>query len=813
MDYSYHEMKEEQLYEELFKDDNKKVDYKSIIIDYLVRWPFILGFLVLSLICAYVYLRYQVPVYSVNSTVMIKQGDKTKSTAATALASMQDLGTMSMANNFDNEIEILQSYSLVKKVVKAQNLYISYVDERKFSYDVPAYKNVPVNVWMAPDEADRLPSALEVSLDCRKDGSVAVDARYTAGGEEHTVSKAFKKVPAVFVTPVGTLTLTPDSNMAKMALPRTLKAVVAPPSVVADSYKARLHGEPTSEFTSIVSLTFNDTDIRRGQDFLKALVTLYNADANEDKNQVASRTAKFIDERIRIINEELGTTENELASYKQRAGLTDLSTDAQLALQETSEYDKRRADNASQLRLVGFLREYVSNPDNKHEVIPADIGVSDTELSGVIAKYNEMQIERKRLLRTSKANNPVVVNLDASINATHNAVVTAVDNVEKALRITRRNLDLEAGRYRSRVSQAPRQEQALTDITRRQEIKANLYLTLLQKREENAITLAATADNSRVVEEPRAIGIVAPNKRNIYALALVVGLVFPVFCIWLSRKLRFKIEGRADVEKLTDVPVIGDIPKAGDDSGSTIVVSENKNGIMEEVFRNVRTNIQYMLQGDEKVVLLTSTTPGEGKSFTAANLAVSFAFMGRKTLLVGMDIRKPVLNKVFDLPKKSPGITQYIASPKGLDLLSLCHQTQVSPNLYVLPGGEVPPNPTELVARKSLDDAFAILREHFDCIIIDSAPIGVVTDTRLISRVADICVYICRADFTHKSDFEFINELKHDNKMPKLCTLVNCIDMDKRKNGYYYGYGKYGRYGKYGYGKKYGYGYGYGEKK
>lgn len=806
-------MKEEQLYEELFKDDNKKVDYKSIIIDYLVRWPFILGFLVLSLICAYVYLRYQVPVYSVNSTVMIKQGDKTKSTAATALASMQDLGTMSMANNFDNEIEILQSYSLVKKVVKAQNLYISYVDERKFSYDVPAYKNVPVNVWMAPDEADRLPSALEVSLDCRKDGSVAVDARYTADGEEHTVSKAFKKVPAVFVTPVGTLTLTPDSNMAKMALPRTLKAVVAPPSVVADSYKARLHGEPTSEFTSIVSLTFNDTDIRRGQDFLKALVTLYNADANEDKNQVASRTAKFIDERIRIINEELGTTENELASYKQRAGLTDLSTDAQLALQETSEYDKRRADNASQLRLVGFLREYVSNPDNKHEVIPADIGVSDTELSGVIAKYNEMQIERKRLLRTSKANNPVVVNLDASINATHNAVVTAVDNVEKALRITRRNLDLEAGRYRSRVSQAPRQEQALTDITRRQEIKANLYLTLLQKREENAITLAATADNSRVVEEPRAIGIVAPNKRNIYALALVVGLVFPVFCIWLSRKLRFKIEGRADVEKLTDVPVIGDIPKAGDDSGSTIVVSENKNGIMEEVFRNVRTNIQYMLQGDEKVVLLTSTTPGEGKSFTAANLAVSFAFMERKTLLVGMDIRKPVLNKVFDLPKKSPGITQYIASPKGLDLLSLCHQTQVSPNLYVLPGGEVPPNPTELVARKSLDDAFAILREHFDCIIIDSAPIGVVTDTRLISRVADICVYICRADFTHKSDFEFINELKHDNKMPKLCTLVNCIDMDKRKNGYYYGYGKYGRYGKYGYGKKYGYGYGYGEKK
>ena len=804
-------MKEEQLYEELFKNDSKPIDYKSIVADYLLRWPFIIGFLVLSLVGAYIYLRYQAPVYNIDSTVMIKQGDKTKSTAATAFASMQDLGTMSMANNFDNEIEILQSYSLIKKVVESQNLYISYFDERKFGYDIPAYKDVPVNVWMAPDEAGRLPSALDVEVDSRRDGSVAVTAGYTADGEKHTLSKEFRKIPAIFITPVGTLTLTPDSNRAKMQ-PRSFKAVVAPPSVVADNFKSRLHGEPTSEFTSIVRLSFNDTDIRRGQDFLSQLVKLYNADANEDKNQVASRTAKFIDERIRIINEELGSTENELASYKQRAGLTNLSTDAQLALQETSEYDKKRADNASQLRLVNFLCEYIKNPDNKYEVIPSDIGVADADLAAVIAKYNEMQIERKRLLRTSKANNPVVVNLDASINATHNAVVTAVDNVEQALKITRRNLDLEAGRYRSRVSNAPRQEQALTDITRRQEIKANLYLTLLQKREENAITLAATADNSRVIEEPRAAGLVAPNARNIYLLAFVVGLLFPIFCIWLAKKLRFKIEGRADVEKLTDVPVIGDIPQVHDKADSTIVVSENKNGVMEEVFRNVRTNIQYMLQEDEKVVLLTSTTPGEGKSFTAANLAVSFAFMERKTLIVGMDIRKPALNRIFSLPKDSQGITQYLASPKTHDLLSMCQPSQLSPNLYVLPGGKVPPNPTELVARKSLDDAFAMLREHFDYIIIDSAPIGMVTDTRIISRVADICVYICRADFTRKSDFELINDLKHDKKMPVLCTLVNGIDMDKRKNGYYYGYGKYGRYGKYAYGKKYGYGYGYGKK-
>lgn len=233
-------------------------------------------------------------------------------------------------------------------------------------------------------------------------------------------------------------------------------------------------------------------------------------------------------------------------------------------------------------------------------MIPSDIGIEDANLVGVIAKYNEMQIERKRLLRTSKATNPVVVNLDASIAATHNAVVTAVDNVDKALQITRRNLNLEAGKYRSRISNAPRQEQALTDITRRQEIKANLYLTLLQKREENAITLAATADNGRVVEEPRAAGIVAPNKRNIYVLAFVVGLLFPIGCVWLKRQLKFKIEGHADVERITDVPVVGDIPQVKNTENGSIVVAENKNGVMEEVFRNVRTNLQYMLQEDEK---------------------------------------------------------------------------------------------------------------------------------------------------------------------------------------------------------------------
>lgn len=466
--------------------------------------------------------------------------------------------------------------------------------------------------------------------------------------------------------------------------------------------------------------------------------------------------------------------------------------------------------STTQIRLVEFLRQYIETPANQYEVIPVNIGLSDNGLVTLIAQYNEMLIERKRLLRTSNENNPVIINLDTSIAATRNSVLSSVASVEKGLQITRNNLNAEARKYETRISNAPKQEKELISISRQQEIKANLYLMLLQKREENAITLAATANNGRIIEEPMFGGQVAPNGKQFYLIALVLGLAIPVGGIFLIRLLRYKIEGRADVEHITDITIIGDIPQIEHNEHEGIVVRENENGLMEEIYRSVRTNLQYMLRDGQKVILFTSTTSGEGKSFTASNLAVSFAFMGKKTLTVGMDIRKPGLNKIFDISRKGEGITRYLAHPEDTDILSLCQPSSLSPNLYILPGGVVPPNPTELVARESLDQAMTILREHFDYIILDTAPIGIVTDTQLIARVADVSVYVCRADYTHKSDFAYINELKRENKLPNLCTLINGIDMNKRRNGYYYGYGKYGKYGKYGYGKKYGYGYGYG---
>jgi len=550
--------------------------------------------------------------------------------------------------------------------------------------------------------------------------------------------------------------------------------------------------------------------LQRGQDFINQLLEMYNRNTNNDKNEIAQKTAEFIDERISIISKELGSTEADLETFKRDAGITDLTSEAQIALAGNAEYEKKSVENRTQISLVNDLRKYLRG--NEYEVLPSNVGLQDAALIGAIERYNEMLVERKRLLRTSTENNPAIVNLDTSIRAMKANVQATLEGTLQGLMITKSNLDREASRYSRRISNAPGQERAYVSIARQQEIKAGLYLMLLQKREENAIALAATANNAKIIDEAIADDIpVSPKRSMIYLIALVLGIGIPVGIIYLIDLTKFKIEGRADVEKLTTVPVVGDIPLTDEknDKNGSIAVFENKNNLMSEVFRNVRTNLQFMLNNDQKVILVTSTVSGEGKSFVSANLAISLSLLGKKVVIVGLDIRKPGLNKVFQLSNREKGITQYLSNPET-DLMELVQPSDINKNLYILLGGTVPPNPTELLARNGLDKAIETLKKHFDYVIMDTAPIGMVTDTLLVGRVADLSVYVCRADYTHKAEYTLINELAIEKKLSKLCTVINGVDLKKRKYGYYYGYGKYGKY--YGYGKRYGYGYGYGEK-
>lgn len=783
-------------------EETSGFDYKTFLVKLLMYWPWITGCVLAALVGAFFYLKTQTPLYTVSSSILIKNENSKPGNSGASLA---DLGFVtSSTQNFDNELEILRSRTLLKKVVTSLDLYIDYTLPGSFR-PTELYKQSPVKVWITPEEADRLGSA-KVDLHFKQNQLYEVTITHNA----QEWKKVIEKLPAVFSTPAGVFTFSADSLQPASHVPELIQAKITSPNWVAASFRGRLNVAATNKTTTIAQLTLTDSQVARGTDFLNKLVELYNEEGNNDKNEVAAKTAEFIDERINIINHELGTTESELASFKQRAGVVDIANDATQAAGEQANYERAYAENEVQLSLMNHLKNHILSTENQYEVIPANIGLTNGDLNTVVERYNEMLIERKRLLRTSHEDNPAVQSLNASIEVMRNSVMAAIQTAEKGLQINRQALKTQTRKFAGKVSDAPVQEKEYLSMSRQQEIQANLYLMLLQKREENNITLASTANNARVIDEPLAGGQVSPQSSQIYMMALVLGLGFPVGILFLWGLLQFKIKTRADVERITKLPIIGDIPLTEEAKNNAIVVQENRNELMEEVFRSVRTNVQYMLSEGQKVILFTSTTSGEGKSFSAGNLACSFAFMGKKIVIVGLDIRKPGLNKVFQLSHKGVGISQYLADPDHSDLLSLCQKSTVSDNLYILPGGSIPPNPTELVARKALDQAINILKEHFDYIILDTAPIGMVTDTQLIARVADLSVYVCRSSYTAKSEFKLINALKEEGKLPHPCILLNGIDMNQRENGSYYGYGKYGKYGKYGYGKKYGCGYGYG---
>lgn len=775
-------------------------DYKTFLIKLLMYWPWIAGCVIVALAGAFFYLKTQTPLYTVSSSVLIKNES---SKSGNAGANLADLGFVSSSTqNFDNELEILRSRTLLKKVVTDLDLYISYTLPGTFR-PTELYKQSPVKVWVTPEEAERLGSA---QVDLHFQQNKLHEVTITHNSQEW--KKTIESLPTVFSTPAGVFSFSAADSLQQVSeTPELIQVTVTSPNSTAASYRGRLSVSSGNRSTTIAQLSITDSQVARGTDFLNKLVELYNEEGNNDKNEVAAKTAEFIDERINIINHELGTTESELASFKQRAGVVDIASDATQAAGEQANYERAYAENEVQLSLMNHLKNHILSTENQYEVIPANIGLTNGDLNTVVERYNEMLIERKRLLRTSHEDNPAVQSLNASIEVMRNSVMAAIQTAEKGLQINRQALKTQTRKFAGKVSDAPVQEKEYLSMSRQQEIQANLYLMLLQKREENNITLASTANNARVIDEPLGGGQVSPQSSQIYMLALVLGLGFPVGILFLWGLLQFKIKTRADVERITKLPIIGDIPLTEEAKKNAIVIRENRNELMEEVFRSVRTNVQYMLSEGQKVILFTSTTSGEGKSFSAGNLACSFAFMGKKVVIVGLDIRKPGLNKVFQLSHKGVGISQYLADPQHTDLLSLCQKSTISDNLYILPGGEIPPNPTELVARPALDQAMSILREHFDYVILDTAPIGMVTDTQLIARVADLSVYICRSNYTIKSEFKLVNALKEEGKLPHPCVVINGIDMDKRETGSYYGYGKYGKYG---YGKKYGYGYGYG---
>ena len=808
----------EELIEETSERDTSRLNFQTIYAALVLHWQWFLLSLIICFCAALIYLRFAEPVYQVSARMLIKDEQRKRGAANQMLAGVEDLGFLTNSTGIDNEVEVLQSRVLLRDVVKDLKLYTEYRTQGRVKTNI-VYQNQPVNIDLDPLHLDSLDYNLLEKTQWLKMKVWREGGKYMVEGttmENQVEVNAFIRktdsLPTTVRTSLGMLTITKNANH-KFDDGKTYLVTIRPPMAVATDYLSRLTISPTSKLTSIAELTLKDKNYRRGMDVLRQLSICYNRQANADKNEVALRTEEFINERMAKINEELGSTESEIQKFKQANAVTSLS-DASQAVQMSNEFSARLSEANSQVQMLDYLREYVNNPKNRYEIIPSNVGLSDGASTRLINDYNQAVQDRNRLLKAASEEAPQVKTLTATIEELQSSIKTALLQARSSADIKRQGIQNQYSMFQGRISAAPLQERVLNQVGRQQDVKSTLYMLLLQKREENSIALAATADNGKLIDEPLFVGKVSPKTMIILFGALVLGFLLPGLCIFLLSFFRYKIEGHEDVARLTDLPIIADVAVASENvkQKAGIVVQANKNNQIDEIFRSMRTNIQFMLQGDQKVILFTSSTSGEGKTFNAANLAVSFALLGKKVILCGLDIRKPALGRLFGVHDRFDGITSLLTLDK-VTKSALKHeilQSGVNDNLDLLLAGPVPPNPTELLARENFGEIVKMLREQYDYVIFDTAPVGLVTDTLQIGQHADITVFVCRADYTPKSSFGLINTLTKEKKLPNPCVVINGIDMSQRKYGYYYGYGRYGKYGRYGYGR-YGYGkYGYG---
>lgn len=797
-------------------EEKSSFDFAVIYTTLILNWKWFVLSLIICLGAAHIYLRYATPIYQAAAKLLIKEEQNGR--RGNSIQSSANLGIISNSNGIDNEMEILKSRTLAQQAVYDLKLYTTYRHEGRIK-DHLIYGEQEVNVDMDYEHLKKLnaPMSFKITREGRNYhvvGSYFVpidDNSYNPGPV--TVDKVITALPATLGTRVGMVKFTQNGNYM-LRDGESLKVTMIAPEIAAGKYVGSLSVSPSTKATSIAQLVITDEIPQRAIDYLKQLAIVYNRQANEDKNQIAVRTEQFINQRLEKINAELGNTEGQLENYKKRNNMVQLSMNASTAFSNADSYAQKLNEANTQVALLDELTKYMNEPSNRHQPIPSNVGLNDASATSLINKYNEIALQRNQLLHSASESSPTVTPLTSQLDDLQASIKRAMSQARAGLNIQRNSIASQQGKYQGQISNTPEQERILTQIGRQQEVKSGLYLMLLQKREENSISLAATADKGKLIDNPVFTGKVTPKDSIILMIAFGLGLAIPALILFLLAFFRYKIEGHDDVAKLTKLPIIADVAIASDraKTKADIVVHENKNNLMEEIFRSLRTNLQFLMKEHDKVILMTSTTSGEGKTFIASNVAISFALLGKKVVLVGLDIRKPRLAELFEIDDHHHGITNLLIKDNITwdDVNKQIVNSGVNSNLDLLMAGPVPPNPGELVTRKSLEETMDILKEHYDYIIIDTAPVGLVTDTLALGRIANATVYVCRADYTQKSSFGLINGLAYEKKMPNMSIVLNGVDLSKKKYGYYYGYGKYGKYGKYAsygaYGKQYGYG-------
>lgn len=788
------------------QEEQSALDFQTIYSTLILNWKWFLLSIVLCCALAVAYVKLAPKVFQSSTKILIKDDESKKSGgaagAAAAAMSNLSLGFMSSSNGIDNETEILNSRFLVQQTIKNLKLYAEY-KHGGMLVDTLIYAKQEVNVDMDTTSLKQLNAPMKLTI-TREGGIYHVKGKYfkpidaeTFEKAPYEINKTLAKLPAQIRTKAGTLTLT-QNPVYELKEGTELKVEMISPFKASKEYFKRLTMNQTKKTANTVELTFNDESRERGVDFLNGLIDAYNYQANIDKNEIQKRTEDFINSRLAKISTELTGNDTNLEKYKQKNRMVDIGLNAKQAVLSSDQFDQELNKANMQVELLNEIGKYMDQPANKYQPIPTNVGLEDESATALIGQYNSLALTRKQLLHSASEDSPVVTPITAQLEDLMTAIKRAMFQARINMKIQRNSIADMASKYEKTIGVTPEQEKALTQIGRQQSVTSGLYLMLLQKREETSMSLASTADKAKIIEPAAFVDKVSPKGIIALLIAFILGVAIPAGIIYLRELLRNKILGHDDVEKLTQLPIIGDIPTASaNGSKGNIVIQENTSNLMSEIFRGLRTNLQLAGDDKEKVFIVTSTTTGEGKTFIASNLAMSLALLEKKTIMVELDIRKPRMAELFGISDRQHGITNILAKEEcnWEEVKDQIVASGVNHNFDLLMAGPTAANPGELMVRKSLKQTIALLKEHYDYVIIDTAPVGLVADSLQLSKLADRTLFVCRADFSTKSSFTYINKLDEQKKLPNISIVINDIDLSKKKFAYSYGFGKYSKNG------------------
>ena len=678
-------------------------------------------FVLSVLVCAGVavlYLKWAPKVYTRTASVLIK--DNSKGGGLSESAAFEELNMFNVKSNVDNEVLVFKSKRLMSVVAERLNLDISYTIKDGLRTE-ELYTQSPIAVRFPEAEASQSFSLVATPLSA---GEILLSGFST--NEAKSLKVALNDTVS---TPVGKLVVTPTLYYADKYFGKAVTISKRNREEIALTYSNSLQVALASKTATIINLTLQDVSIPRAEDVLNMLIAVYNEDAINDKNQVTVNTSNFINDRLIIIEEELGSVDADIETYKRENQLTDISSETGMYLQESSQYSKEGLGLENQVTLAKYIRDYLTDPHKSSDLIPANTGIADVNIEGQISEYNNLLLKRDKLIGNSSNKNPVVMDLNNSLSAMKQTIIRAIDNLIVGLNIKIKNIREREAQTSRRISAVPTQQKYVLSVERQQKIKEELYLYLLNKREENALSQAITESNARVIDAAQGSrSPVAPKSMMILLAAVVLGLAIPAGIIWLQMVMNTTVRTRKDVEDAVSIPFLGEIPLRDKKNKDEIVVRENGRDSISEAFRIVRTNMDFMRvkAKDMKVVMFTSFNPNAGKTFVSMNLAMSFALTRKKVILVDLDIRKGTLSGHVS-GSTNMGITNYL-SGKVDDINSIIKKEELATNLDIIHTGPVPPNPSELLLSDRLEALIEELKKRYDYIILDCPPsLGLIT--------------------------------------------------------------------------------------